>query len=51
MVLQTWEEQISGDVEEFRDKLTLFRFQLSPSEREMLDELLLQSLELANREN
>lgn len=49
-MLQTCVEQLSGDdPEDFRDRLTLFRFTLSPRERQMLDELLLQPEEPADR--
>ena len=44
-MLQTCDEQACGDPEEFRDKLSLFRFTLAPREQQMLDELLLQSME------
>jgi hypothetical protein len=47
-MLQTYDEQACGDLEEFRDKLSLFRFTLAPREQQMLDELLLQSMELAD---
>ena len=46
-MLQTYDEPASADPEEFRDKLSLFRFTLAPREQQMLDELLLQSMEPA----
>ena len=47
-MLQTCDEHAAGDPEEFGDKLSLFRFTLSPRERQLLDELLLQSMEPAD---
>ena len=43
-MLQVDARQAPGDLVEFGEKLTLFRFQLSPREQQWLDAMLLQSL-------
>jgi hypothetical protein len=43
-MLEVEARQVPGDLLEFGEKLTLFRFRLSPCEQQLLDAMLLQSL-------